>query len=256
MTPLLPRSRSLPPIAGLLLVATLLGGCGDTLARLSEVGREPAMTTIQNPTQSPAYRPVTMPMPQTVSAKPHANSLWRPGARAFFKDQRASRVGDILTVQISIKDEARIKNETSRSRTNGADASVGAFLGYETSLSRVLPEAINPGSLIDFDSRSTHAGAGSVNRDETIKLDVAAVVTQRLPNGNLVVHGRQEVRVNFEVRQLQIAGVIRPEDITATNTVSHEKIAEARISYGGKGQITDVQQPGYGQQIYDIIWPF
>lgn len=226
------------------------------LARLSEVGREPAMTTIQNPTQAPTYQPVTMPMPQTTTAAPNVNSLWRPGARAFFKDQRASRVGDILTVLISIQDEAKIKNETSRSRTNGADASVSSFLGYETSMSRILPEAINPGSLVDFDSRSTHAGTGSVNRDETIKLEVAAVVTQRLPNGNLVVHGRQEVRVNFEVRQLQIAGVIRPEDITSGNTVSHEKIAEARISYGGKGQITDVQQPGYGQQIYDIVWPF
>ena len=256
MYPVSGRRRALPAAACLVLTAGLLAGCGDMLARMSEVGRAPAMTTIQNPTQSPVYRPVSMPMPQTLAVKPHANSLWRPGARAFFKDQRASRVGDILTVLISIDDSAEIENQTTRSRTNGADASVSSLLGYESSLSRVLPEAINPGSLIDFDSQSTHAGAGTVERGETIKLKVAAVVTQRLPNGNLVVHGRQEVRVNFEVRQLQIAGVIRPEDIKADNTLSYEKIAEARISYGGRGQITDVQQPGWGQQIYDIVWPF
>jgi flagellar L-ring protein FlgH len=81
-------------------------------------------------------------------------------------------------------------------------------------------------------------------------------VTQVLPNGNLVVQGRQELRVNFEVRELQITGVIRQQDISSTNTVSYTKLAEARISYGGRGQLTDVQQPRYGQQLLDIIAPF
>jgi flagellar L-ring protein precursor FlgH len=236
--------------------ALSLGGCGDMMSRLADVGREPALTQIQNPVRSPAYRPVSMPMPQAALAERKPNSLWRPGARAFFKDQRAARVGDILTVEIKIEDKATINNKTTRTRANTEDASANAFLGYESSLSRILPETINPGNLIDLDSKSSHAGEGAVDRKETIDLKVAAVVTQRLPNGNLVVAGRQEVRVNFEVRQLQIAGVVRPEDISAKNTISYEKIAEARIAYGGKGQISDVQQPRYGQQVFDIIWPF
>ena len=131
-----------------------------------------------------------------------------------------------------------------------------SFLGYETQLDAVLPEAVSPGSLVDLDSNSSSQGTGSVNRDETINLRIAALVTQVLPNGNLVIAGRQEVRVNYEVRQLQVAGMIRPEDITSTNTVSYDQIAEARVSYGGRGHISDVQQPRYGQQLYDIIFPF
>ncbi len=184
------------------------------------------------------------------------NSLWRHGARAFFKDQRASQIGDLLTVTISISDSAKINNKTSRSRTNNEDASANALLGYETSLSRVLPETVNAGNLLDIDSTSKNEGEGSINRDETIDLKLAAIVTQKLPNGNFVILGRQEVRVNFEVRQLQIAGVVRPEDIAADNTISYEKIAEARISYGGKGHISDVQQPRYGNQVLDVIFPF
>lgn len=242
--------------ASLGLAALLLAGCGDVVAKLAEVGKEPAMTHIQNPTKTPDYHPVSMPMPQTASSGRNANSLWRPGARAFFKDQRASRVGDILTVNISIADSATLDNTTQRTRDNAENAAANAFLGIEKHLGSVLPKAVDNTNLVDLSSTSNSKGTGSVDRKETINLKVAAVVTQRLPNGNLVLAGRQEVRVNFEVRQLQIMGVVRPEDIKADNTVSYEKIAEARISYGGKGQLTDVQQPRYGQQIYDILWPF
>ncbi len=123
-------------------------------------------------------------------------------------------------------------------------------------MSQLLPEEISPGNLVDLDSLTSNNGAGSVARDEDIELKVAAVITQLLPNGNMVIAGRQEVRVNFEVRDLEVRGVIRPEDISSTNTVGYDKIAEARISYGGRGQVTDVQQPRYGQQVYDIIFPF
>jgi flagellar L-ring protein precursor FlgH len=248
--------RLLRDAAPLCLAATLLSGCGDVVARLSDVGKEPAMTQIQNPVHDPNYHPVSLPMPQTAVLTPNPNSLWRPGARGFFKDQRASRVGDILTVLISIADSATLDNTTSRSRDNSENSAANAFLGIEKHLSAVLPKAVDNTNLVDLSSTSNSTGAGSVDRKETINLKVAAVVTQRLPNGNLVVAGRQEVRVNFEVRQLQIRGVIRPEDIKADNTISYEKIAEARIAYGGRGQITDVQQPRYGQQIYDILWPF
>jgi flagellar L-ring protein FlgH len=238
-----------------LAVTGLATGC-STLNRLSEVGQSPKMTTIQNPTQSAKYRPVSLPMPAPSNNVYRANSLWRSGARAFFKDQRAAQVGDILTIEIAIKDKAKLSNSSTRARTNKEDSAVTALLGYEASLSRVLPEAIQPGNLIDLDSTTSNLGKGAIDRDEEINLKVAAIVTQALPNGNLVVSGRQEVRVNFEVRELQVAGIIRPEDITSSNTITYEKIAEARISYGGRGQITDFQQPRWGQQVIDVLFPF
>lgn len=246
--------RSLTPIA-LIAAMTVLPGC-TLVKRLTNVGTEPPITSVQNPTHRPGYRSVSMPMPHAIPVERNGNSLWRSGARAFFKDQRAGRIGDILTVLIAIDDKAAISNRTTRSRDNSDSLGVGSLLGLEQSLHKILPEAVNPGSLVDVGGTKANQGQGTVDRDEQIDLKVAAVVTQRLPNGNLVLHGRQEVRVNFEVRELQIAGVIRPQDITSDNTISYEKIAEARISYGGRGQITDFQQPPYGYQLLDILMPF
>ncbi len=245
----------LTKVATIAVLALTLGAC-NALNRLSEVGAPPPLTAIQNPAVLHGNQPIAMPMPPPLFVERKPNSLWRPGSRAFLKDQRASKVGDILTVVIEISDKASISNSTSRSRTAGEDASAASILGYEASLTELLPDAFNPTSLIDLDSSSNTQGAGSVKRDETINLRIAALVTQVLPNGNLVIVGRQEIRVNFEVRELQVAGLIRPEDITSTNTINYDQIAEARIVYGGRGQISDVQQPRYGQQIYDIIWPF
>ena len=241
--------------ATIAVLALTLGAC-NALTRLSQVGEAPPLTAIQNPAVLHGNQPIAMPMPPPLVVERKPNSLWRPGSRAFLKDQRASDVGDILTVVIEIKDDASISNSTSRSRTAGEDASAASILGYEASLAQFLPSAINPTNLIDLDSSTLTEGAGSVNRGETINLRIAALVTQVLPNGNLVIAGRQEIRVNFEIRELQVAGLIRPEDITSTNTINYDQIAEARIVYGGRGQISDVQQPRYGQQIYDIIWPF
>lgn len=254
-----PRSGSAPAgLARMALTAALafaLAGC-NALTRLSEVGQEPQLAAIQNPALLHGNQPIAMPMPPPVVVDRHPNSLWRPGSRAFLKDQRASEVGDILTVVIEISDDASITASTSRARTAGEDSSMTSLLGYEGSLAAVLPDAVNPMSLIDLDSTSSSTGTGSVARDETINLRIAALVTQVLPNGNLVIAGRQEVRVNYEIRQLQIVGMIRPEDITSANIIRYDQVAEARISYGGRGQVSDVQQPRYGQQIYDILWPF
>lgn len=238
--------------AALALAAT---GC-NTLQRLADIGEPPKLSKIENPVHGRNYRPVSLPMPAPVSPHREPNSLWRPGSRAFFKDLRASRVGDLVTVLIDIDDKGELENTSQRNRDNSEGASAPALLGYEQSLAKIFPEAIDPGNLLQLDSDSVSSGDASIDRGEKIELKLSAVVTQVLPNGNLVLHGRQETRVNYEVRELQIAGIIRPEDITNQNTISYEKIAEARLSYGGRGHMSDVQQPRYGQQIIDVLFPF
>ncbi|MDF1750423.1 MAG: flagellar basal body L-ring protein FlgH [Alphaproteobacteria bacterium] len=249
------RTAPLKTLACLTLASVLLAGC-NSLERLAAVGEEPSMNPVANPTYDPNYKPVTMPMPKPVTASYMPNSLWRPGSRAFFKDLRAADIGDIVTVVIDIDENAQLDNSTTRTRNNSENVDVDSLLGYENSLNKILPEAVNPAALLAFDNQTSNAGVGAINRQEAISVSIAAVVTQVLPNGNLVIHGRQETRVNYELRELQIAGVIRPQDITTANTVSYEKIAEARLAYGGRGQVSDFQQPRWGTQIMDVIMPF
>lgn len=243
------------PLALSAALTIALGGC-NTVDRIQNIGKAPDLSPIQAAQVTPTAQPVSLPMPTPKSTSRQPNSLWQSGSRAFFKDQRADKVGDILTVLIQIDDQARLNNTTTRSRNNSENVQLPAFLGLESNLARILPDEVNPARLADLGSTTASTGAGKVQRDEKIELKVAALVGQVLPNGNMVIQGRQEVRVNFEVRELLIAGVIRPEDIASDNTISYEKIAEARISYGGRGQITDVQQPRYGQQLFDIVFPF
>ena len=249
------RSKRIWMLIGLALSSTALTACSAG-ERLAEVGRAPAMAGIENPTTDPNYRAVSMPMPQAEIVTKEKNSLWASNRQTFFEDQRADNIGDILTVMIDIKDKAELDNETERTREADEGAGLSALLGYEASLAEVLPENVDNTALVGATSESGHKGSGSIDREEKIQMKLAATVTQILPNGNLVIQGRQEVRVNFEKRILELAGVIRPEDIGIDNAISYDKVAEARVSYGGKGQITDVQQPRYGQQVYDVLFPF
>lgn len=243
-------------LAGVLSLMLLAAGC-SVADRIENIGRQPPLSTIDNPVTRVGYRPVQMPMPAPEPAVHASNSLWRSGSRAFFKDQRAARIGDILTVRVNIADQAEIDNETKRSRSNNEDLGINSFAGYEISaVQKILPQAANAGDLIDVNSAANSVGSGSIKREEALTTNIAAVVTQVLPNGNLVIEGKQEIRVNFEVRELVVAGIVRPEDIGSDNTIDSSKIAEARIAYGGRGQITDVQQPRYGQQVLDILLPF
>lgn len=234
---------------------TGLSAC-SAVDRLANIGEPPAMGKIENPTTQSGYVPVSLPMPTPQQEIRQSNSLWSSSKSGFFKDQRASQVGDILTVTIEIDDEAEMDNTSSRSRSSNEDAGLSALLGYEASLNRILPQAVDNDNLVGMGADSSHSGTGSIDREEKIEVKLAALVTQELPNGNLVIQGRQEVRVNFEKRVLELAGVIRREDINIDNTITYDKIAEARISYGGKGQITDMQQPRYGQQVFDVLFPF
>jgi flagellar L-ring protein precursor FlgH len=234
------------------LAGSLLSGCA-AVDRLKTIGQAPPLSEVDNPTARPGYKPVQMPMPAAQPASYNPNSLWRNGSRAFFKDQRAHQIGDILTVQVNITDKAIIANETQRSRDTKEDSGIDNFFGK----SKVpIMNAAVPTRIFTSDSTTSLDGKGSVNRSEALQTNVAAVVTQVLPNGNLVVEGRQEIRVNFEIRELIVAGIVRPEDIQSDNTIDSTKIAQARIAYGGRGQITDVQQPRYGSQVLDVILPF
>jgi len=238
-------------LAGILGLGLTACSAGD---RVMNIGQAPTLTKIENPQKS--KQNVSMPMPAPVIEQRSANSLWSTGRQAFFKDQRAGEIGDILTVLIEIEDEAEMTNTSSRSRSSAEDAQLNALLGYEQALNRILPQAIDNTNLADLGATSSSRGTGTTEREEDINMKVAAVITQVLPNGNFVIVGRQEVRVNFEKRVLEITGVIRPEDVSINNTVSYEQVAEARIAYGGEGQLTDMQQPRYGQQLYDILFPF
>ena len=235
------------------LAASCLGGCA-AIDRLANIGEQPALSAIENPVAQPGYKPVQMPMPAMQPASYNPNSLWRNGSRAFFKDQRAHQVGDILTVKVKITDQAKLENATARSRVNSEDSGVDNFFG-NTKLP-IISSVPVPGRIFTADSDASSLGRGSVDRKEELSTNVAGVVTQLLPNGNLVIEGRQEIRVNYEVRELVVAGVVRPEDIESDNTIDSSKIAQARIAYGGRGQISDVQQPRYGQQVLDVLLPF
>jgi flagellar L-ring protein precursor FlgH len=239
-------------VLGVALIGPSLGGC-STIDRLAQLGEPPPLTAIEDPTTTAGYKPVQMPMPTPQPASYSPNSLWRNGSRAFFKDQRAHQVGDILTIMVNLNDKAVIANETQRSRENKEDSGVDNFFGKPKVPIMNTPV---PTRIFTGDSSSSSEGKGSVNRSEALTTSVAAVVTQVLPNGNLVVEGKQEVRVNFEIRELIVAGIVRPEDIQSDNTIDSTKIAQARIAYGGRGQITDVQQPRYGQQFLDVLLPF
>ena len=247
------RINRLVLTGALLSLAAVASGC-SSIDRLSQIGEKPKLTEIENPTTQPGYKPVQMPMPKPEQASYNANSLWRNGSRAFFKDQRAARIGDLLTVTVNITDKANLSNETQRSRSNKEDSGITDFIGAQTLGAQA--KKVLPGRILTADSTASSDGKGSVNRQEALQTNVAAVVTQVLPNGNLVVEGKQEIRVNFEIRELIVAGIVRPEDIQSDNTIDSSKIAQARIAYGGRGQITDVQQPRYGQQVTDILLPF
>ncbi len=224
-------------------------------ASVQETVRGPQLSAIAYPSSLiPAKQEVLVPAdgPRPASA----NSLWRNGARTFFHDQRASHVGDILTVLIVINDSAQVQDETVANRTASDQLGLTNLFGLESTLGRLLPKAFTPSTALNTNSAVASDGKGSVNRSEAISLTIAAVVSSVLPNGNLVIQGNQEVKINNELRQLTVAGIVRPEDITAANTINHTQIAEARVSYGGKGAIQSAQNPPVGQQLMTKFSPF
>ncbi|MBU6406693.1 MAG: flagellar basal body L-ring protein FlgH [Alphaproteobacteria bacterium] len=273
-----PFSITLAPAA----LAAALGGCGTINSAAGEVqgfgaqaygqvadlggaaaaaahraASPPPLAEVGDPSSLAGQGVRAFPSPVSAAASQTApNSLWRPGSRTFFNDQRAQDIGDILTVNIQIADSAEVTNSSSRTRSGSTAVGVNAFFGLENAPGALLPGGYNPGSLIDAEGSSTAQGQGSINREEQIEMTVAVVIVDILPNGNLVIAGRQQVLINAELRELTVSGVIRPEDIAATNTIRHDQIAEARIAYGGAGQVTAVQRPRSLQRLADAISPW
>lgn len=247
-------NKSIP----LLLIASVgLTGCG-AVGRLKAVGKPPALTDIapveapyveRSIGQSGALQQSAASAAAAPGSAPSA-SLFRAGAGAFLGDQRAGRVGDILTIRINIADKAEVGNTTSRTRSGSENAGIASLLG----LQKLLPG--DPSKLASANSNSQSNGGGNISRSETINMTMSAIVTNVLPNGNLMVRGKQEVRVNYELRELVVTGIVRPQDIARDNSIRHSQIAEARISYGGRGQLSEAQQARWGQQIYDALFPF
>ena len=235
-----------------LVAPAFLGACGG----LDHIGKAPDFSPVEN--SSEHYVMMNPPMQETLALRRpvEASSLWAGDQKSLLGDRRAMKQGDIVTVVIEIDEEAKISNKTARSRNGSEKLNVPSLLGVPQRIDQKLPEGATMADAVSIGSTSSAGGDGSVSRSEKLTLRIAATVVDRLPNGVLAIKGSQELRVNFEMRELLVSGYVRPEDISRQNEITYDKIASARVSYGGRGQITDVQQPRYGLQILDAILPF
>jgi len=226
----------------------ILGLCflAACATRPEEIGREPGMTPVGS---GVAVDREPLPHLFKGSGPAAANSTWSNASADLFTSPRARQVGDIVTVNIQIDDKAEFENASDRSRRSSVSAGLDYALSFEGWDADGTADA-------GINSSSNSKGQGTIDRSEKLRLSVAAVVNEVLPNGNVVISGSQEVRVNYELRVLNIAGIVRPRDISPKNTISYDKIAEARVSYGGRGRLMEVQQPAYGQQLFDAVTPF
>ena len=235
-------------------IALLLQGCG----RGDHFGKAPSFSdtrTLENPEHAAMLNP-GLPLLAERERSVDRASLWSRNRQSLLGDRRALRRDDILTVVIEIDEKAEISNKTSRSRSGSEGMSIPGFFGIPQRIANDLPEGASMEEAVSISSSSQSSGDGSVQRNEKLELRVAATVTDVLPNGVLAISGSQEVRVNYEMRELLVSGFVRPEDISRQNQITYDKIASARVSYGGRGQISDMQQPRYGQQALDIVLPF
>lgn len=240
----------------------LLNGC--LAEKLSEIADGPRISQIQNPTMAPGYAPISMPMPAPAQPEHHINSLWQIGSKAFFKDQRAGKIGDIVTVSVLIDNKESTSFTPSMSKETKTDASLTNLLGLQHQAKRILPHKFadnlpgggTEGKWLDSTSKPSHSGSGKYNLEDKMKFKVSATIVQIMPNGNLVIQGHTEFKLMNEVREVELRGIVRRSDIQSNNTISSDKIAELRIVYAGRGDITDVANRPWGVQAVEKIMPF
>ena len=242
----------LPSLIAALTAILSLSACSD----LADVGQAPEFTPLVPNLEHHAL--YNLPIPEVTDRRRATDtaSLWSSGQRSLLGDRRANRPGDILTVVIEIDDQAEISNSSARGRSGSQSMGVPQLLGIPQVIDNYLPEGASMADAVSMDSSSSFQGSGTVSRNERLTLRVATTIIERLPNGVVRIEGSQEVRVNNELRELIVTGYIRPEDISRRNEIEYDRIAGARISYGGRGQISQMQQPRYGQQVVDIVMPF
>ena len=226
---------------GLVILTLLLWGCGAR--QIKEYG--------------PKVRDYELPVeiPQEQQAR-QEGSLWSESSEAnyMFADQRAMRLGDILTVKIEEFANAKRDASTNLSREAELNAEITAFLGLFAKLQEVDPDLAN--ELIDTQTSSKFDGQGSTGRSERLEATVPVVVKKMLPNGNIFVEGHRVVLVNNEEHHFYISGVARPQDIDEQNSISSTRLADAEIEFTGRGVITDQQRQGWFAKYFGWLWPF
>lgn len=239
-------------LISLFALILVVAACG----RIDHIGKPPDFTPPAKSPERVAMIASGIPEAVPLGRRSEAASLWSGGQTSLLGDRRAIKRGDILTVVIEIDESAEISNSTDRSRSGNESLEIPEFFGIPQRINQGITDGASLDNAVDIGSSSKSKGSGSVKRSETLTLRIAATVTDVLPNGILAIEGVQEVRVNFELRELLVSGYVRPEDISRQNEITYDKIASARISYGGRGQISDVQQPRIGQQVLDVVLPF
>jgi flagellar L-ring protein precursor FlgH len=258
-------------IINIFVIGILLTSCESTVERLKRVGKAPDLAKLEVPVDEEKLS-IAEKDAQNRERMKRTNSLWQPGSTSFFRDNRAWKVGDILKVKVSITDKATLANSTKQQRNDVEDFDINEAFGKNRNFAAALgmSKGPRPGDVagagggaaavatkfLDVASKRNVNGSGNIDRKETIQTNVAVLVRQVLPNGNLIIEGHQEVRVNHELREVRVAGIIRPRDISSENSINSDQIAEARISYGGRGVVSDMQRPRYGSEVVDIISPF
>lgn len=243
----------------LIISILMLSSCSDAVEKLKRVGKSPEFADLELPTVEEDEDELERFQEREQEQHAHqrkTNSLWEPGATKFFRDSRAWRVGDIIKVVVVIKDQASLNNSTKQNRAGSDSLGFPKIFGKEKAVASTLGNNVDLGNLVSTNTNRAHTGSGTISRKEDISTEIAAIVSKVLQNGNLIIQGHQEVRVNHELREIKIAGIIRPKDIASDNSIQTNQIAEARISYGGRGVVSDVQQPRVGSQVIDIISPF
>lgn len=232
----------------------LLSNCSPSaIERLQRLGSAPTFSRSELP--NPGVNHELVDVPQEMRSRcgvRTANSLWQPGNRSFFRDTRAREVGDIIKVNIAINDKAQLENQTTDQRSTSENLPMPNVFRLQK---RIFSSSDTSG-LLDINGNNKHSGSGQINRKENIKTEVSAIISQILPNGNMVIRGSQEIRVNFELRSMELIGIARPQDVSIDNTIDSTKLAELRVSYGGSGSLSDLQQPRIGSQLLDILSPF
>jgi flagellar L-ring protein precursor FlgH len=236
----------------------LLTACSNTIERIKRIGKAPTMAHIRMPEKDEeSYNAEKAKIDKQREYMRRTNSLWSTGSITFFRDNRAWKVGDIVRIDVSITDSAKLANQTTRGRGPDKESlGITGLFGKQAAIAKTLSKQANAANLLGITASSSHSGSGNIARTEAIQTQIAALVTKVLQNGNLVIQGRQEVLVNSELREVKVAGVIRPRDIASDNSIQSNQIAEARISYGGRGVVSDVQDPRYGSQLIDAVTPF